>query len=194
MTRLTRSTSARALGVTAATLALSLAALPLSAQSGEPPRGVVAATGRQMARVTLSTEQVRALIAAHHPTIAIGSSADNNVSIILDSNGAYVTGGSSVIENVGMARGRGGLATAAPPTPAGGVVRARVNAGGDAAPGGRGGGPGAGSAPRQLEVPGVGTIDGSVIRGVYWQVFDAGEVSVNPVRVQVITLVGTSLK
>ena len=146
-----------------------------------------------MARAPLTTEQVRALIAEHHPAIASGSSADNNVSIILDSNGAYVTGGSAVIENVSMARGRGGMATVTPPIPNGGVVRARVDGGGGA-PSARSGGPGTGSAPRQLEVPGVGTIDGSVIRGVYWQVFEAGEVSVNPLRVQVITLVGTSLK
>ena len=69
-------------------LGIALGAATLVAQTPTPPvgaapAGVIRPAQAPADRVTLSTDQVRALIAAHLPAVANGSSEDNTVTFVL---------------------------------------------------------------------------------------------------------------
>ena len=155
-------------------------------------------------RIHLTTDQVRLLLAAHHPAIVDGVSDDNSVTIILASNGAYLASSSTksappsapALASAGGAVARGGGG-------GGGVAAAAVGvAGGGAAGGfaarGTSGGGTATAAPTpagevrkvgQMTIPGIGTIDADIVHDMYWTTYQAGELLANAVRVRFVVLV-----
>jgi hypothetical protein len=188
-------------------VALVLGATALRAQSSgsAAPAAVRAVLTEVPAdRIHLTTDQVRLLLAAHHPAIVDGVSDDNSVTIILASNGAYLASSStksgpppsapSLAAAGAVARGGGG----------GGVVAAAVGGGGGG--GGAGGfvarsGSGGATATAspvpagevrrvgQMTFPGIGTIDADVVHDTFLTSYQAGELVANAVRVRFVVLV-----
>ena len=91
VTRLTRPP------ISAAALAFSLRRSPPKAEepvdSSEAPEAP--AGSRRAQHATIPAETVRALVAAHHPDVANGTSEDNMLTLMIDSNGNYVGSASS---------------------------------------------------------------------------------------------------
>jgi hypothetical protein len=145
-------------------------------------------------RVHLSTDQVRLLLAAHHPAIVDGVSDDNSITIILASNGSYLASSATKVPMAAgaVARGGGGMVVAA----TGGGARSG-GAGGFVARGGSGGAaaPAAPTVagevrkPGQMTFAGIGTLDADVVHDTYWTSYEAGELVANPVRVHFVVLV-----
>jgi hypothetical protein len=175
-----------------------------SAGSASPVAVRAVLTEVPVDRIHLTTDQVRLLLAAHHPAIVDGVSDDNSVTIILASNGAYLASSSTksappsapvlAAAAGAVARGGGG----------GGVVAATAGgAGGGGAAGGfaaRGtsGGATATAAPTpaggarmtgQMTIPGIGTIDADIVHDMFWTTYQPGELVANAVRVRFVVLV-----
>ena len=172
-----------------------------------PAGGVIRATLTEVPvdRIHLNTDQVRLLLAAHHPAIVDGISDDNSMTIILASNGAYLASSSTKapIAAGGVARSGGGGA--------GGVIVAAAGGGGRSGGAGGAGGAAGGFAARgtsdgstatasptpagevrrvgQMTFPGIGTIDADVVHDTYFTSYEAGELVANPVRVRFVVLV-----
>src|SRR6476620_8456542 len=133
--------------------ALAIAASSLTAQGGGAG-GFVArgGPGAAASHPTILPQTVRALIAAHHPDIASGTSEDNILTLMMDSNGNYVgsaatkanvvarvapNGDTIIVAAAGGARGAGGGASAVmTAAPAGAIAR---GSSASATPGGEGG-------------------------------------------------------
>jgi hypothetical protein len=141
--------------------------------------GVVARASAVPAdRIQLTTDQVRAIIAAQHPDIATGASEDNILTIVIASNGDFVLSGSvkGVILTATVVD-RGAVVPGSPAPRAATVV---------VIPGGR---PSSGDT---LRLPGITGIERSLIKDLYTTTYAAGEVSPAAVSVRVVTLVGTA--
>lgn len=204
--------SSRRIWLASIPAALVLGAAAVRAQSAGAG-GVIRATLTEVPvdRIHLSTDQVRLLLAAHHPAIVDGASDDNSITIILASNGSYLASSATKVPMAAgaVARGGGGMVVAA----AGGGARSggAGGAGGAVAAGGGGvggaggfvarGGSGAVAAtaapttagevrrPGQMTFPGIGTLDADVVHDTYWTSYEAGELVANPVRVRFVVLV-----
>jgi hypothetical protein len=199
--------SSRRIWLASIPAALVLGAAAVRAQSAGAG-GVIRATLTEVPvdRIHLSTDQVRLLLAAHHPAIVDGASDDNSITIILASNGSYLASSATKVPMAAgaVARGGGGMVVAA----AGGGARSG-GAGGAVAAGGGGGAGGfvargtsggttatasptpAGEVRRigQMTFPGIGTLDADVVHDTYWTSYEAGELVANPVRVRFVVLV-----
>lgn len=183
--------------------ALMIVAGPIATLAAQEPDGVIRPrTATTITRIPV--EQVRAIIASHLPAVTSGASDDNLVTLIFDSNGEFVSGGSAKVDGpvvvsdgnaeAGLAVRRigvGGSASAgvavmrdrepgADSVLVGSVARARVRS--------------ADGPSRLLQVEGVGEIDSSLIHEMYMTSYAAGQISANAVRLRVIRLNGTSLK
>lgn len=184
------------------------------AAAGAPAGGVIRAmpTAVPADRIHLNTDQVRLLLAAHHPAIVDGLSDDNTVTIILASNGSYLASGASksVMPSAAAgARSGGGGAGGMIVAAGGGGSGAGSGGGGAVASGGTGGVGGfvargtAGSATAsaapasagevrkigQMTFPGIGTIDADIVHDMFWTTYEGGELVANPVRVRFVVLV-----
>jgi beta-lactamase regulating signal transducer with metallopeptidase domain len=194
----------------------------LAAQTPTPPAAASGAGGVIRARVAaapanrikLSEDQVRSLIAAHHPDVLRGASEDNMATIVLASNGEYVVSGTTKAAFAGAviarspAAERDIAATRAAAEAAGAyaavapvVLRDTSAAVGNrerdiAAASDRGRVMAAAVAQTQgmLALPGVGSVDPSLIQDMYTTSYDAGIVSVNALRVRFVVLRGSSMK
>ena len=174
--------------------ALVLFATSLCAQGGGAGGFVGGARGSGGAVVarehaTIPAQTVRALIAAHHPDVGNGSSEDNILTLMIDSNGNYVGSASSkaniISASAGGARGAGGGAGGG-----GGFITA-APAGAVARSGGGGGATAVAAAsgePGKLNFVGIGTVDASLVQDVFWTNYEAGEVSPNALRVRFVIL------
>jgi hypothetical protein len=175
--------------------ALAIAASSLAAQGGGA-RGAGGFVGRgggaATQHVAIPPQTVRALIAAHHADIANGTSEDNILTLMIDSNGNYVgsaatkanvvmrvapNGDTIVATGVGGARGAGGggaggVITAAP---TGGI--ARVSAA-TATPVGEG----------KMTFAGIGTVDASLVQDMFTTSYEAGEIAPNALHVRFVIL------
>jgi hypothetical protein len=189
--------------------ALLLGATTVRAQAtgaAAPAGGVIRAalTEVPVDRIHLNTDQVRLLLAAHHPAIVDGISDDNSITIILASNGAYLASSSTKapIATAAVARGGGGggggvMIAASGGARSGGGGGAGGAAGGFAARGTSGGSIAtasptpAGEVRRvgQMTFPGIGTLDADVVHDTYFTSYEAGELVANPVRVRFVVLV-----
>ena len=168
--------------------ALVLFATSLCAQGGGAGGFVGGARGSGGAVVarehaTIPAQTVRALVAAHHPDVGNGTSEDNILTLMIDSNGNYVGSASSkaniVSATAGGARGAGGGGGFITAAPAGAVAR------------GGGGGTAVATAsgePGKLNFAGIGTVDASLVQDIFWTNYEAGEVSVNALRVRFVIL------
>jgi len=174
--------------------ALALATSSLAAQGGGA-RGAGGFVGRGGGTVTphatIPAQTVRALIAAHHADIANGTSEDNILTLMIDSNGNYV-GSAATKANIvaratptgdtvvavgagarGAGGGAGGVITAAP---AGAVARggfATATSVGEAG---------------KMTFAGIGTVDASLVQDIFSTSYEAGEVAPNALRVRFVVL------
>lgn len=183
---------ARAMQISAAALVLS--ASSLCAQGGGAGGFVGGARGSGGAVVarehaTIPAQTVRALVAAHHPDVSNGTSEDNILTLMIDSNGNYVGSASSkaniISASAGGARGSGGGAGGG-----GGFITA-APAGAVARGGGGGGGSAVAAAsgePGKLNFVGIGTVDASLVQDIFWTNYDAGDISTNALRVRFVIL------
>jgi len=174
--------------------ALVLFATSLCAQSGGAGGFVGGARGSGGAVVarehaTIPAQTVRALVAAHHPDVGNGTSEDNILTLMIDSNGNYVGSASSkaniISASAGGARGAGGGAGGG-----GGFITA-APAGAVARGGGGGGATAVATAsgePGKLNFVGIGTVDASLVQDMFWTNYEAGEVSANALRVRFVIL------
>lgn len=176
-----------------------LVATSATVQAQQPAGGFVARASVATDRIELNATQVRAILAAHQPAIVAGTSDDNIVTIVLASNGDYVASGTSKGAVAGAIRPAAASATA---TAVGGAVPATA--------GGSGGvvvatpAPSGATAilvprdddgqPHFIKIAGIGDIDASLLKDMYWAHFAAGEVSVNGLAVRIVTLKGASIK
>lgn len=175
-----------------------------AAQGGVVMRATPTAAAEPANRVHLSLEQARTIVVGRHLDVANGTSDDNVITLVLDANGNYVTSAASqattavatlhavagklIAETSAAATLREQILTdtlqklsAARATAAPATATATVTANPEAR-------------ARTLTLAGIGTVDASLVRDMYWVNYAAGEVSVNAVRMRVITLVGNSLK
>ncbi|HTE44044.1 MAG TPA: hypothetical protein VK636_02280 [Gemmatimonadaceae bacterium] len=160
-------------------------------------------------RVHLTTDQVRLILAAHHPAIVNGNSEDNTVTIVLASNGNYLASSAS------KAVAAGGFARAVPASAGSGGAIGSGSASASAASGGSGGSGGAvaaaavggfsgasgtGGQPSaagagelrrvgEITLPGIGTIDSDMVHDMFWTNYEAGDLLANAVRVRFVVLV-----
>ena len=155
--------------------ALVLFATSLCAQGGGAGGFVGGARGSGGAVVarehaTIPAQTVRALVAAHHPDVGNGTSEDNILTLMIDSNGNYVGSASSkaniISASAGGARGAGGGA-------GGGGATAVATASAE---------------PGKLNFVGIGTVDASLVQDMFWTNYEAGEVSANALRVRFVIL------
>jgi len=177
--------------------ALVLFATSLCAQGGGAGGFVGGARGSGGAVVarehaTIPAQTVRALVAAHHPDVGNGTSEDNILTLMIDSNGNYVGSASSkaniISASAGGARGAGGGAGGA--GGGGGFITA-APAGAVARGGGGGGATAVATAsaePGKLNFVGIGTVDASLVQDMFWTNYEAGEVSANALRVRFVIL------
>ena len=173
--------------------ALALATSSLAAQGGgaRGAGGFVGRGGGTATHVTIPAQTVRALIAAHHADIANGTSEDNILTLMIDSNGNYV-GSAATKANIvaratptgdtvvavgagarGAGGGAGGVITAAP---VGGVARISSAT---ATPAGEAG---------KMTFAGIGTVDASLVQDIFSTSYEAGEVAPNALRVRFVVL------
>jgi hypothetical protein len=133
-------------------------------------------------RITLSNDDVKTIIAAKHPALLNGTTEDNTLIIVLASNGAYVLSGTS--------KAAGGTVVRAARAPSAPVATDAATPTATIAPtmASREGKPGL------INFPGVGDIDATLIQDMYGKAYEAGEVSLNALRVRFVTLKGNSLK
>lgn len=178
------------------TLALLIAA-PVAALAAQEPvaGGIIRARSGGAATIErLPVEQVRAIVAAHLPSIASGASEDNMVTLIFDSNGEFVTGGSAKVEGDVVIRAGGASAGAVAMT-SGSIARTRT--GGDsviATPVVRERTQANERPAGLLQIEGVGAVDPKLIHEMYMTSYAAGTISPNPVRLRVIRLNGASIR
>ena len=170
--------------------ALVLFATSLCAQSGGAGGFVGGARGSGGAVVarehaTIPAQTVRALVAAHHPDVGNGTSEDNILTLMIDSNGNYVGSASSkaniISASAGGARGAGGGGGFITAAPAGAVARSGGGGGATAVAAASG-------EPGKLNFVGIGTVDASLVQDVFWTNYEAGEVSPNALRVRFVIL------
>lgn len=206
--------------------AIVIGAATLAAQTPQPPAvaaagGMIRMSKDTLNRIKLSDDQVRALIASHHPDVLRGVSEDNSLTIVLASNGDLVVSGTSKVALGAVARvslaptsAGGAYAEAAPARATAAFMDSAVVAAKLAAAGQGGGvsampartGDGAGaemgavkaalvaSQGGMMTLAGVGSVDASLVQDMYFTNYDAGVVSVNPLHVRFVILRGNSMK
>jgi hypothetical protein len=185
----------RAASIAAAVLAF--AASSLGAQGGAGGfAGARGSGGTVTAREhpTIPVQTVRALVATHHADIANGTSDNNILTLMIDSNGNYI-GSAASKANIIVAR------TAAP----NGDAAAAVSSGGARGAGGGGGfisaaptgavastTPGGviatSSEPGKMTFVGIGTVDATLVQDMFFMSYEAGEVAPNALRVRFVIL------
>jgi hypothetical protein len=174
--------------------AIALGAAALAAQTPTPPAtgasaGALARVARDTVRhgIVLTESQVREIIAMRHPAIANGTSDENLVSIVLASSGEVVMTGATELKEVPVA-GRVevralAFPTEEPPRPAAARAVRVEEVRRDTA---------ASAAPQYWNVPGIGRIDRSLLRGSATLRYAAGVVAPHAINVQIVTLTGSS--
>jgi hypothetical protein len=183
-----------------AAAALVVVASSLAAQGGGAGGfvgGARGSGGSVVARehATIPVQTVRSLVAAHHADVANGTSEDNILTLMIDSNGNYVgsaTSKANVVARVAPSGENVAAATASGARGAGGGGGAVITA----APAGavaRGAGGGFATAtasgePGKLNFVGIGTVDASLVQDVFWTNYEAGEISPNALRVRFVIL------
>jgi hypothetical protein len=172
----------------AAALAVALPALGAQAAGGG---GFVAARAVSApTHTTIPLETVRALVAAHHPDIIVGTSDANILILMIDSNGGYVGSAATkttvVAASAGGAAGAGGVFAAAP------TSAATTTAGARGAGGVAGGTMGAVAATAggegKMTFAGIGTVDANLVQDLFWNNYEAGEIGPNALRVRFVIL------
>jgi hypothetical protein len=183
----------------AGALALSVSSLWAQGSGGTGGfSGARGAGGTVVAREhpTIPAATIRAVIGAHHPDVAAGTSDANILTLMMDSNGNYVgsaatkasvvarvaPSGENTVTATGGARGSGsgagGFVTASPTGGAGpvaGTATATISPVGT---------PGAG----KMTFAGIGDVDASLVQDIFSTSYEAGEVAPNALRVRFVIL------